>query len=143
MSAADAQEMKMPYVRRGYAIPPAGAGAAPWGILALDDGPAPEPALPSQFYDLWHHSAAISPERALAVAVLLEAVMDLSRFRFSPRRRHQRLYLEAHEWVCDDDRSWPYSFVNLCEALEISPERLRWQLCEAHRPKVGEITAAA
>ena len=33
--------------------------------------------------------------------------------------------MEAYKWVASGDRSWPYSFVNLCEALKLSPEYLR------------------
>ena len=93
-----------------------------------DDLLIPDAALPSQFQDIWHHTRAISPERALALAMLEQAVLDLHRYRFAKRRRQQRLYMEAYKWVASDDREWHFSFVNLCEALEFSPERLREQL---------------
>lgn len=88
----------------------------------------PEAAIPSQFRDIWHRSRAISPERALAIAVLEQAVFDLHKYRFAKRRRHQRLYMEAYKWVASDDQSWPYSFVGLCDALDLAPEWLRPRL---------------
>ena len=93
-----------------------------------DDILVPDAALPSQFGDIWHRSRAISPERALALAVLWEAVLDLQKFRFAPRRRQQRLYWEAYEWVASDDRSWSFSFANLCDTVGLTPDPVRKQL---------------
>lgn len=61
-----------------------------------------------------------SPERRLAVAVLGEVVEDLRRFP-----RGSEVYRNAVAYVMDDDTSWPYAFVPLCEALEIDPVSLR------------------
>ena len=93
-----------------------------------DDILIPEAALPAQFDDIWHKTRAISPERALALAVLWEAVLDLDKHRFASRRRQQRLYWEAYDWVTSDDCSWPFSFVNLCDQLGLSVEPVRAQL---------------
>ncbi len=108
-----------------------------------DDVLAPEAALPTQFADIWHRSRAISPERALAMAVLWEAVFDLQKFRYAARRRQQRLYWEAYEWVASGDRSWPYSFVNLCETLDLNAESVREQLLGELAPMVDDSFGAA
>ena len=86
---------------------------------------ANEPALPVQFHDIWHHTCAITPERELALAVLWQAVIDLAKYRFARRRQEQRLYIDAYEWVFSDDETWPYSFVDLCEAFRLTPETVR------------------
>jgi hypothetical protein len=93
-----------------------------------DDILVPEAALPAQFADIWHKSRAISPERALALAVLWEAVIDLGKHRFATRRRQQRLYWEAYEWVTSDDGVWPFSFVNLCDTIGLTVDPVRKQL---------------
>src|SRR5262245_24628497 len=63
----------------------------------------------------------LGPERALALAVLRRAVFDLRRYdQDQTGGRVPRQYKEAYEWVVSDDRTWPYSFLNLCEALSIS-----------------------
>jgi hypothetical protein len=109
-----------------------------------DDILVPEAALPAQFAEIWHKSRAISPERALALAVLSEAVVDLDKFRFATRRRQQRLYWEAYEWVASDDRIWPFSFANLCDALNLTVEPVRKQLLGAMAPRsVVDKPAAA
>jgi hypothetical protein len=99
-----------------------------------DDVLVPDTALPTQFDDIWHKTRAITPERALALAVMWEAVLDLGRYRFANRRRQQRLYWEAYEWVTSNDRSWPYSFANLCDAIGLSVEPVRLQLLGDLRP---------
>jgi hypothetical protein len=107
-------------------VPNMTSAVVPEEVLAL------EPALPSQFHDIWSRSRYVSPERALVLAVLEQALGDLEKYRYATRRRQQRLYMEAYKWVTSDDREWPYSFVNLCEALSMSPESVREQLLGNH-----------
>lgn len=107
-------------------VPKMSSVIVPEEVLAL------EPALPSQFHDIWSRSRYISPERALVLAVLEQAFGDLDKYRFATRRRHQRLYMEAYKWVASDDGEWPYSFINLCESLGLSPESVREQLLGNH-----------
>lgn len=92
----------------------------------------PELTLPIQFRDLWHGPRAASPETILAVSVLGQAANDLRAFRFARRRGGRRLYIEAYNWVASSDRSWPYAFLNLCDALRLSAECVRDQLGDAH-----------
>ncbi len=96
-----------------------------WSGVLPEELLIPEPALPVQFKEIWHRSRAISPDRALILAVLWQAADDLQKYRFARRRQQQRLYMEAYEWVASGDRRWPYSFINLCEVLQLSPEALR------------------
>jgi hypothetical protein len=86
---------------------------------------APEPALPSQFHDVWWRSQRIAPEPRLALAVLQLAVVDLLKFRDAPDENAQRLYRKAHVWITSADREWPYSYLNLCDAIRISAGHLR------------------
>ena len=99
-----------------------------------DDILIPDAALPTQFADIWHKSRAITPEKALALAVVWEAVLDLGKYRFATRRRQQRLYWQAYDWVTSDDRSWAYSFANLCDVIGLTVEPARRQLLGANAP---------
>ena len=105
----------------------------PEGLLAN------EPALPVRFHGLWHHTCAITPERELTLAVLWQAVIDLAKYRFARRHREQRLYIDAYEWVFSDDRSWPYSFVNLCDVLGLAATALRAELLTVPAKRAGEL----
>jgi hypothetical protein len=82
---------------------------------------------PLQFAELWSGTSH-SPERELAAAVLENAAADLRNYRYARRRRRQRFYMQAYQWVASDDREWPFSFVNLCEFLKLSPDALREEL---------------
>jgi hypothetical protein len=97
-------------------------------VVISDELIASEPALPVQFHDVWHRTRYVSPERALLLAVVWQAVIDLQKYRFATRRRQQRLYMEAYRWAASDDRRWPYAFRNLAELLDVAPNRLRAQL---------------
>lgn len=94
---------------------------------------------PVQFDAIWNGNGVITPERALALAVLNAAVDDLQKYRHARRRRPQRLYSEAYRWVAAHDPRWPFSFVNICEALRLSPDALRAQLLSAD---LDEVAAA-
>lgn len=84
---------------------------------------------PAQFRDIWS-GEGYSAERELAAAVLDAAAADLRNYRYARRRRRQRFYMQAYQWVASDERDWPFSFVNLCEYLRVSPVALREQLLE-------------
>lgn len=84
---------------------------------------------PTQFRDIWN-GGGYTPERELAAAVLDGAAADLRNYRYARRRRRQRMYWQTYQWVTSDDREWPFSFVNLCEFLRISPAALREQLLQ-------------
>jgi hypothetical protein len=47
--------------------------------------------------------------------------------------------MEAYLWVASEERSWPYSFVNLCEALNLDPELTRDRLLGEVAPSNGPI----
>ena len=99
----------------------------PEGLLAN------EPALPVQ------QTRAITPERELALGVFWQALSDLTKYRFAQHCQKQRLYMDAYEWVVSDDRSWPYSFVNLCDALALGATALRAELLTVPAKRAGEL----
>jgi hypothetical protein len=72
--------------------------------------------------------AKTGPEAALAKGVLVQAKRDLRRFRTAQDRIGREIYVDAHSWIASDDLWWPYSFLNVCEVLGLSPEVLRMQL---------------
>jgi hypothetical protein len=102
-----------------------------------DDGLGPLAIRPVQFHDMWSRSRAISPERGLALAVMEQAITDLADQRFATGRRGQRLYWQAYDWVVADDREWPFSFVNLCDALGLQVEPARRRLLDPVMPFVA------
>jgi hypothetical protein len=71
---------------------------------------------------------ALSPEKAMAGSVLRQAAYDLRRFRGATSGVERQLYLDAYDWITADDFSWPYSFVNFCQSLNLAPEVARGEL---------------
>jgi len=65
---------------------------------------------------------------ALAKGVLAQAKEDLGRFRGVPDRVGREMYRDAYSWVASNDFAWPFSFLNVCEALGLSPEVQRTEL---------------
>jgi hypothetical protein len=68
---------------------------------------------------------APTPEKGLAAGVLKQAARDLRRFRAATKGLKRELYLDAYSWITANDFSWPYSFVNVCELLGVSPDVIR------------------
>ena len=111
-----------------------GRSGSEWDLLA-DDGFALEAVLPVQFEGIWHRSRAIRPETALALGVLWQAVIDLRK----NRGIGDRVYQDARDWVASDDRTWPYSFLNLCDALGLPGEILRETLLSDEFPAEAPV----
>lgn len=74
------------------------------------------------------HACSSEPERALAAGVLRQAASDLRRFRRSEDAAGREIYRDARSWFNSDDTAWPYSFLNVCQLLGISPEEIRGEV---------------
>lgn len=104
----------------------------------------PDTLLPSQYFAALKRKGAHEPERRLAIAVLQDAVDCFQKHLRARDRKARQLFLDAEEWICSEDRSWPFSFENICDLLQINPEYLRrglvaWkerELCSEPRRKV-------
>ncbi len=64
------------------------------------------------------------PERRLLFAILADAIVRCRRLATAARYATIELR-EAERWIRSDDREWPCSFVNVCEALDIEWQPLR------------------
>src|SRR5512139_1101211 len=79
---------------------------------------------PSQF-------AVVGPRRKrsaselLALAVVSQAVNDIALYHDARYAWSRRVYRDAWRWIFSDDRVNTFSFLNLCEALDLSPGKLR------------------
>ena len=91
----------------------------------------PDMALPSQFRDLWGGRPRLPPGPRLALAVLQLAVVDVMKYRGAHRASDRRMYRRARCWITSPERSWPLSFLNVCDVLKIAPDRLRARVLAA------------
>ena len=75
----------------------------------------------------------IEPEKRLMAAVLQTVLDDFrgSVYRCAagfPAPTDRRAYAQARAYVASTDRTWPFSFENVCEALGLDPTVLRQEL---------------
>jgi hypothetical protein len=63
--------------------------------------------------------------KELAAEILEQAKLDLRRFHDATRGLEREFYLDAYRWVTSDDCSWPFSFLNVCQVLNLAPETVR------------------
>ena len=61
----------------------------------------------------------------LAAGILEQATLDLRRFHGATNGLEREFYLDAYRWVISDDCSWPFSFLNVCQVLNLAPETVR------------------
>jgi hypothetical protein len=67
-------------------------------------------------------------QKELASGILKQAAEDLRRFHGATSAIERELYLDAYRWVASDDCSWPFSFLNVCQVLNLARENLRQEL---------------
>ena len=71
---------------------------------------------------------AETSQRDLAAGVLKQVAQDLRRFHGATSSIERELYFDAYRWLASEDISWPFSFLNVCQLLNIAPEAVREEL---------------
>ena len=85
----------------------------------------PDTLLPSQYFDRLRRRASVDGERRLMVAILEDAV-DVYRKQAGARdRKRRQLFDDAEAWIESSERSWIFSYENICDMLGIDAEYLR------------------
>jgi hypothetical protein len=69
-----------------------------------------------------------SAQHELAAGVLKQAAQDLRRFHGATSTVERELYLDAYRWLTVDECSSPFSFLNVCQLLNLAPENVRQEL---------------
>jgi len=107
----------------------------------------PDTLLPTQYFAALRRKGTHEAERRLAIAVLQDAVDCFQKHLFARDRKARQLFVDAEQWIGSDDRSWPFSFENICDLLQINAAYVRrglfvWkeqQLRELSRGKIVPI----
>ena len=82
----------------------------------------------------------LEPEKLLMLAVLEDAIVCFQDNLGATCKRKQALHTDAEQWILDDDKSYLFSFENVCGALNFDPAYLRrglmgWKESKLGRPK--------
>ena len=68
------------------------------------------------------------PERRLRLAVLDDAIRYFQRYAHATDRGAQALYEDAVDWLGSSDRTEPFAFENVCDALRLDAHAVRQRL---------------
>ncbi len=95
--------------------------------------------LPEQLLPFSGLAAHLQPEKRLMLAVLEDAVTSYFRHAFATRHAGMAEFREAQAWITSDDTTWPFSFLNICTALDIEADYVRrglerWRAREQRLP---------
>jgi len=105
----------------------------------------PDAILPAQFFQSLRTKGRFDGERRLMIAVLEDAVNCFMKQLHATDPKARQLFLDAEEWITADDRTWFFSFENVCDTLDLDPEYVRqglfkWRAVE--RRRVGDAAVA-
>ncbi|MDH3442817.1 MAG: hypothetical protein OEN50_02735, partial [Deltaproteobacteria bacterium] len=67
----------------------------------------------------------LTAELELVQAMLRDAIQSYQKFAFAKNGRAASVFREAEEWLFCDDWRWPFSFLNVCEILDLAPTYIR------------------
>ena len=101
----------------------------------------PDVLLPAQFFAAFRRAGGLERERLLMLAVLEDAVDCYQKYAHARDLRGRQMFEESLDWVQSADRTWLFSFENICDTLEISAEYVRrglrdWRARGGRRGKV-------
>ena len=85
----------------------------------------PDILIPAQYLSTYQRRFHLDPERVLMLAVLQDAIVCFQEYLGADCKRKVTLYMDAEQWLFDGDRSYLFSFENICEALGFDAAYLR------------------
>jgi hypothetical protein len=96
----------------------------------------PDPALPPAYFESVGENAGQEPERRLMLAVLKDAVDCFQKNVSAKDVRRRQIFLDAETWI-EEESDWPFSFANICEALDMDPQYIRQGLRRWKKAKLA------
>ena len=83
---------------------------------------APETTVLPEQFRLQAKTDAFLPAKRLMVAVLERALGEYETSAARTDWRGRRQFAEVEAWFASDNTGWPFSFVAICETLDLEPE---------------------
>ncbi|HKN01234.1 MAG TPA: hypothetical protein VJX23_12015 [Candidatus Binataceae bacterium] len=95
--------------------------------------------MPAQYGNMCRKKLPAEGERKLLFAVLEDAIRCyLKNHDRGQTARNDPDFIEAAEWLSSDEESAPFSYIRVCEALGINPDRLRTGI-DSHTGRLEEV----
>jgi hypothetical protein len=101
--------------------------------------------LPSQYFGTARGGLRQEPEYRLVLAILEDAIHCFMKYRFASDSGGRELYEDARVWIESEDRTWPFSYENVCAIVGIDCDYVRdglraWERGQlARREKRAEV----
>jgi|SRR5271155_2049384 len=109
--------------------------------LAHDELSFPcDAVMPAQFYAARRRSTSVEPILRLMAGVLIDAVRCCQRNFEARETKRSAEFREADFWIFHDKGDGPFSFENVCAALEIDPRRLRDLIVRWEKDRRSPVT---
>jgi hypothetical protein len=85
----------------------------------------PHTILPVQFFTRLQRSAAWTGEQRLMAAILEDAIAICCKSNPPTTSKGRTVLRESLRWVRSNDRRWIFSFLRICEMLDVDPSSIR------------------
>jgi hypothetical protein len=79
----------------------------------------------SQYAATYQRRFQQEPEKVLMLALLEDAIICFQDYLGTDCKRKMALFQDAEAWILDDDTSYIFSFVNICDVLGFDASYLR------------------
>jgi len=105
----------------------------------------PHTILPVQFFTRLQRNAAWTGEQRLMAAILEDAIAVSCKPEPPRTSKGRTLLRESLRWVRSNDRTWTFSFLRICEMLDMDPSAIRrgLRIRRGEEPQVRPETSAA
>ena len=83
-----------------------------------------------QYYATYRSTGSLAPEKSLMLAVLHDAISCFKFYAGARNKAKRGLFRDAENWILDNDRSYLFSFENVCDTLGFDAAYLRLGLMQ-------------
>ena len=94
---------------------------------------------PQQYRDIFSRTRNLEPEQELMLAVLCDAIECIFKYCDEPVPIRARLFHDAQDWLFDQDEKEPFSFLNVCDGLNLDPSYVRRGVIAKMRDKTVKM----
>jgi hypothetical protein len=84
-----------------------------------------DPVVSQLYLETFKRKRLLEPEKELMLAILTDAIECLHKYYGSRQTMGSKLFQEANEWIFAEDEKEAFSFLNVCDALELDPCYIR------------------
>jgi len=98
----------------------------------------PDTSLAANYFDALRRKTILEPEKRLLFAVMKDAIDCYQINVMAQSGKRQRLFRNAEEWIMERKGDWVFSFVNICDLLQLHPEYLRQGLLRWKDKKLAD-----